>query len=188
MSTSVSQTFAVPASVSAFVVALPAECVVEEMDVPPGAPAECVELDIKRSGPGRSPGAAPPCTNAADAPAGLGLSGIVLLSRGPGDLPYSMCCQAYRKVSTNPMFGCAVLGVRCFADLFLRRFQDSVSAERLGSRTRTGIVSKPNSNREDGDDVPRPKTARPEGGCLTIHRQCHYLVLYWLKRPLRDES
>ncbi len=35
--------------------------------------------------------------------------------------------------------------------------------------------------------MPRPKTARPEGGCLTIHRQRHYPLLYWLKRTKRDE-
>ena len=104
-STSVSQTFVVLAPISTPLGVLLAESFVKEMDVQPGVPAECVELDVKRSEPGRSLGETPPWTNAADAPAGLGLSGIVLLSRGPGDLPYSMCCQAYRKVSTNPMFG-----------------------------------------------------------------------------------
>ena len=130
---------------------------------------------------------------AAVAPVWRALSGPI------GSPYYSCCCQGYLMVSTNPMIGCAVLGVRCYVYLFLRRFKGSVCAERFGSRTRTRkcveldvkrslIISKLYSTHEDGDDVPRPKTARPDGGCLTIHRQYHYPVLYWLKPPQGEES
>ncbi len=75
VSTSASQTFVVPASIFLLLGGLPAGGLVKKMDMQPGAPAERVKLDVKRSEPGRPPGAAPPWTTAADAPAGLGLSG-----------------------------------------------------------------------------------------------------------------
>ena len=35
--------------------------------------------------------------------------------------------------------------------------------------------------------VPRPNTARPEGGCLTIHQSSSHPLPFWLKRLLREE-
>ena len=58
----------VPASVSHLLGARPAEGFAKETDMKPGAPAESVELDVKRSDSGRPPGAA-------YTPAGLGPSG-----------------------------------------------------------------------------------------------------------------
>ena len=34
----------------------------------------------------------------------------------------------------------------------------------------------------DSEFVPRPKTARPEGGCVIIHRPYRYPLPFWLKR------
>ena len=113
---------------------------VKEKDLRPGGSAKNVKLDDKGSQSGAAPGvatAAPPRPAAAYAPAGPGMSGALWLPRGPAGFPYSMLCQAYLKVLTNPMFGCAGLGVLGSVDLFPRRFEGSVSEERFGSRTRT---------------------------------------------------
>ena len=164
----------------------------------PRGSAENVKLDVKGSQTGAAPGvatAAPPRPAAAHAPGGPGLSGARSTSRGPAGSCYSNCCQAYHKVSTNPMFGCAGLGVLGSADLFPRRFEGSLSEERFGSRTRTYSCVKLDGKRcrQDGSLLdsgggPRPNTARPEGGCVTIRHHYQCLLPSWLKRPMRDES
>ena len=137
---SASQTSAVPVSTSTLLSTSLEKRNVREADQRLGASEKNVKLDVNGSQIGAAPGgatAAPPRPAAAHALAGPGLSGARSSPRGPAGSHYSCCCQACRKVSTNPKFGCAGLGVLGSVDLFPRRFEGSVSEERLGSRTRT---------------------------------------------------
>lgn len=177
MSTSASQTFLVTASVFCLPGLPPAECFVKKMEEQPGVPAENVKLDGKRSCAGGPLVAAA----AAVAPVWRALSGPI------GSPYYSCCCQAYLMVSTTSMIGCAVLRVTGTGWLS-RRFEGSVSAERQPGPGGRSFATPKSADREF---VPRPNTARPDGGCLDKHDKCyndHDPLQSWLKRLKHDES
>ena len=112
LSSSASQTFVVTAVVSGLYNSQTVEDFAAETDLEPGAPAENVKLDAKRSDTGRPEPSA------------------------PGD------CSLERGVAA--------------------RQPGVYSVELDGKRSRS--FERQYNTCEDGDDVPRPNTARPQGG------------------------
>ena len=152
-SLSVPQTFMVPACPFSLPGLPPAEGIVKKADTTSGAPADST-----------LPGMLP----------------VEKMVKEPGPRPEGPTKRVKLDVKRSYWKGAAEPRSCCRdprrAEPECRRRLGSVYTVKLD-----GKGSRQNSSILDGGDGPRPNTARPEGGCLTIRHHYQCPLLFWLK-------